>query len=178
MTVAETELLRKHIHGCPLLVEYGAGTSTLFALANGVQRIVSVETDPAWLEKLRGDPRIDDPRLTLIHADVGPVKAWGFPLNESDKQRWPAYARLPWPTETQATVLVDGRFRVASALTSALNTSKPILVHDYFNRPQYQAIETHLNLVDRVDNLAVFQGMRCNPNTVAEAIRQVEFIPD
>lgn len=178
MTQAETELLRRHLRKRRLVVEYGAGASTLFALANGVRRIISVESDPLWLARLRDDPELVRARATLVHADIGPVKEWGFPKDDAARPRWPGYARAPWPVTGEAMVLVDGRFRVACALTSALNTSGPILVHDYFSRPHYHVIEEHLALVDRVDDLAVFRGLRSSRQTVSETIATFEFTPD
>ena len=166
MSRAETGLLRRLIQGAGTMVEYGSGTSTFFALSCGVRRLVSVESDPAWLARLRDDRRCAEAeasgRLVLLHADIGPVRDRGYPINDRRKDIGTTYASAPWPAcdHRADVVLVDGRFRVACALRAALESEAPamILIHDYANRPYYHVIADHLPMVTQSGRLAVFES--------------------
>jgi hypothetical protein len=149
------------------LVEYGSGGSTVAALARGVRRIDSVESDPAWIERLtrRPDVRaaIEGGRLGLHHADIGPVGTWGYPTDDSTSARWPEYAeqvwtRLPAGARSVDAVLVDGRFRVACILAAVAHVrpGTPIIVHDFWNRPDYATVLPVLVPMLRVATLAIF----------------------
>ena len=174
MTRSETRLLYKYVAGKDLFLEFGSGTSTLFAAATGVKCIISVETDPLWIARLRCDDRLKGADVSFLHADIGPTERYGNPADESRRANWPNYSRLPWPAKPSVT-LVDGRFRVACALTAALHTDQPILVHDYFGRPAYEAIERNLNLIDKADTLAVFVARNGNEEALRAEIRNYEY---
>jgi len=54
-------------------LEYGTGGSTLFAAAAGISRIVSVDSDLAWTEKLRAQlPK---------NRDISLMQEWGVPTD-------------------------------------------------------------------------------------------------
>jgi hypothetical protein len=146
------------------LVEYGVGGSTLAALARGVGRIDSVESDPAWIARLEGRPEVRAAiaagRLALHHADIGPVGDWGFPTDASFSARWPAYAQEIWarvPAGEVDAVLVDGRFRAACVLAAVTHArpGTPIIVHDFWNRPEYGVILPAVVPMLRADTLAI-----------------------
>ena len=54
MTAAEVTQLELQLAGLSSLLEFGCGGSTLVA-ARQVRRIVSVDSDPAWLAKVQAD---------------------------------------------------------------------------------------------------------------------------
>jgi hypothetical protein len=168
MTDAELALLRAV--GAPrrFVVEFGCGGSTADWLRHpAVERVVSVESDAAWVEKMRGHAELADAftsgRLTLLHADVGPTVDWGTPASREHMDRWPGYWSAVWesPAVTEAVdlVFVDGRFRVACALNAALRVGDGALIvmHDFFKRPHYHAVLAHLDIVARADELVVLR---------------------
>ena len=53
MTRDEIGVLRECYSKAASLVEFGSGGSTLLAVGSPLQRIWSVESDPAWIAKLR-----------------------------------------------------------------------------------------------------------------------------
>lgn len=178
MTRAETALLRRLVRDAGTMVEFGAGTSTFFALACGVRRMVSVESDPGWIARLREDRRCADAeasgRLTLFHADIGPVRDRGYPVDRRRMDLWAAYADAPWPfcEEEVDVVLVDGRFRVACALTAALRCGPrtAILIHDYAKRTYYHAVEQHLPKVGGAGGLALFENRLRDSEAARKAV--------
>lgn len=167
MNDAELACYERLLRSASFLVEYGAGGSTLLAVEAGVRRILSIETDKEWLARLRQEDPISEAeasgRLQLRLVDIGPVTAWGRPAGKDRAHAWPAYARAPWPWfrlgPKPDLVLVDGRFRVASAACSVGRISREgrIVVHDFWSRPEYHVLLRILDCVERVDTLAVFR---------------------
>jgi hypothetical protein len=106
----------------------------------------------------------------IIHVDIGLTGQWGVPLpnrhpSSRRLRKWRLYPEAPWHFVIEAQspdlVLVDGRFRVASALTSfAKLASLPhahVLVDDYKDRPHYHVLESHAKLLAMAGRMAIFQ---------------------
>lgn len=174
MEPCEIQMYERRLRAASRVCEFGSGASTGFALRAGVSRIVSVESDAAWLRALEREPLVQqavaDARLRLLHADVGPVERWGFPVDRQNKARWRVYPEAPWPVwndlnEEPDLVLVDGRFRIACCLrtlqwwlASSRNPDFTILLHDVSEkRPGYDAAFEWLELVERASTLCVFR---------------------
>jgi hypothetical protein len=168
------------------IVEFGLGGSTIFAVSNTQARIRSVESDPAWIAKLREDPVIfaaeRNERLMLIHVDIGPTKRWGRPADKSRRLSWPLYPAAPWPLgRSPDFVLVDGRFRLACILTAVLRTRPGtiIMVHDFWNRPTYHAALPFLNWIESAQTLAVFKRpLFVNRRAAHRLLQRVQYVPD
>lgn len=131
-----------------VILEYGSGGSTLVAGQNPDATVFSVESDAAWLDMMKAwfaaNPA--QAKLHLHHADIGPTKEWGMPVNNRRVGQWPGYANSVWDRPdfvAPDTVLIDGRFRLACFVTVALRSPKPVLVlwDDYTNRPGYHRAE-------------------------------------
>lgn len=170
------------------MVEFGAGGSTTLALKLGVSHLVAVESDLAWINRLRSDEAaaraIADGRLEVLHADIGPIASLGAPATSDSRHKWPAYAAMPWAhvdADGLDLVLIDGRFRVACVLETILRAPRRTLIaiHDFWNRPAYHAVLEHLDVISRCERLGVFQ--RKTVIDRAEVSRQLEtavFCPD
>jgi len=164
MTLPEWEFLQDTLSGAVQYLEYGAGTSTrLAAQLQKVQSIVSVESDPVYVQHLR-DTHEEirgaeaDGRLCFHIADIGPTQEWGHPFDTSKRHLWPAYALSPYQHEfTPDTILIDGRFRVACGLLSALTAppSTTILIHDYRGRLQYHLLEQFMDITEKVGSFVL-----------------------
>ncbi len=178
MTAEELLLLRAVGGHRRFVVEFGCGGSTAEWLRLGVERVISIESDAAWVTDLREHPELAgalaSKQLTLIHANVGPTGDWGAPKGQM--QRWPGYWSQIWelPGVSAADlVFVDGRFRVASALNAALHVAAgvPIVMHDFSGRPHYHAVLEHLEVVALAGSLAVLQRRAdLDPARVVDAI--------
>lgn len=148
------------------LLEFGAGGSTTLALKLGVSKVIAVESDTIWIERLRADEAaaraICEGRLQLLHADIGPISTLGAPATGDTQEKWPAYAARPWALvdrEALDLVLIDGRFRAACALHSVLRVRPQtiIAIHDFWNRSEYHSVLPFLDEIARCDRLGVFQ---------------------
>jgi hypothetical protein len=165
MSAREIELLKCAAEGKRFAVEFGVGGSTFCLIDAGVERIYSVESDPAWIQQVVEHeilrPHIASGRLTVHHGDIGPTRKWGHPEDKSRQDDWPNYWREPWKLIDGASVdlvLIDGRFRVACALNALVQGDRDltIVVHDFWDRPKYEVLLQYLNCACRADTLAVF----------------------
>ena len=180
MSAAEIGVLRECYGKASSLVEFGCGGSTLLAVRSpALRRIWSVESDPAWIARLRSRPEVvaaeQGGRLRFLHADIGPTGDHGAPLDRAAQARWPAYHEAVWTDPDTAAVdlvLVDGRFRVACAL-QALAHCQPhtvLLIHDFWNRTPYHPVLAFTDWLGSCDTLAI---LRCKPAIDRDKLAQV-----
>lgn len=164
-------------------LEYGSGGSTVLA-ASLNKPFVSVDTDRYFLEAVRRKIGGLAPNQHLEHGNIGWTKAWGCPIFETprflSRKKWKAYPEIPWRFVKKGLlpdlVMVDGRFRVASALTSCVHLvdapNSRILVDDYIMRPHYYSIADYAQLVDIRGRMAIFKPpSTCSPD-IQEAIER------
>lgn len=159
-------LLEARLGEAHCLLAYGAGGSSMTAARLKVGTIISVDSDADFLAATAAALRAASCQSVLIshHADIGPTKEWGNPATRSKVHLWPQYSsgiwariareRLPQPD----LVLIDGRFRVACLLVTALmaQPGTRILFDDYFDRPGYHRVETWMKPIGRAGRMAEF----------------------
>jgi hypothetical protein len=182
MTDAEIGVLRECFSKAVSLVEFGSGGSTLLAANSpSLRRIWSVESDPAWIARLREDAGIVAAeragRLSLQAVDIGPVRDYGYPLDRARCAAWPRYYEAVFddPAACEADlVLVDGRFRVACAL-EALARCRPhavLLFHDFWNRTPYHPVLAFTDWLGSCDSLAILRRKPSFDRAGFETVRQ------
>jgi hypothetical protein len=167
-----------------LYMEYGSGGSTVFAARAGA-RVISVETDRHYLQSVSKQvaATAPDTHTDLIHADIGLTREWGRPvLTRPTAHRvaaWERYLEAPWASSELAdrqpdVVLVDGRFRVAAALTClkhlGADSRSEILFDDYVDRPHYRAVENLMPVAKTVGRMAIFKPVSIAPGDLSRAI--------
>jgi hypothetical protein len=168
----ETVFLRRQLRRARSYLEFGAGGSTLIALAGNVPIVTSVEPDArlAWyLESLAVTSRSN---YTCHVPHVSEISAWGFPVSEGDPtELGREYAHAADGSSEFDTVLIDGRFRVACALAVAASvTSKTtLMIDDYGDRAHYKILERYLGRPRMKGRLAVFT-LRRPVNVSKEAL--------
>lgn len=147
-------------------LEFGAGGSTFLALLHSnIQNIISVESDFDWIEHLREWKIIQDAenkRLTFFHVNIGKTKEWGYPVEDSNQEKFLIYSSKVFQKEDSGSydlVFIDGRFRVACMLQTILNckTDTKIIMHDFNDRPEYHVFLKYVNIVDTIDTMALFK---------------------
>lgn len=174
MSASELQLLRRvFASGRRRYAEFGTGGSTLLAVEAAFETIVGVESDPAWATAVREHaavaPHVASGRASILHADLGPVGEWGTPRREN-VALYPRYLGTMWAEWARRAafpdlVLVDGRFRIACALSVALlaaaqSPAEPplVLVHDVTSaRPQYAPLLQLLDVVEREGSLVLLK---------------------
>jgi hypothetical protein len=156
-----TELLASATH----LLEWGSGGSTLAAVRSKVRTIMSIETDPAWIARLKAHDEIAAAiaahRLIFRHVDVGPVGDWGVPTGQEKICNWPRYALEPFTALDIGfdLIFIDGRFRVHCllAIVCCADQNTVTFLHDYRYRHAYTIADKYFDIIDRVDSSAVLK---------------------
>jgi len=161
LSAAETIQLELQLAGRDSLLQFGCGNSTLVA-ARQARTIVCVDSDAGWLAEVGAKLARGAIDFTPFHADIGPTGEHGFPAGDGRARDWPRYHVSVWRqlSASPDAVLVDGRFRVA-CLLQALVHCKPdclLLFHGFDDRPAYQAVLKHVDVLARVDSLAVLRA--------------------
>jgi len=158
------EAINKFSGGRMSLLEYGTGASTVQAAENGLI-CFSVETD--WKYFLEISERLEsylfNRKVWIFYCDIGPVKEWGYPISDEPDPKFLRYSLFPWVQAERMAIspdliLIDGRFRVASFLSS-YQRAEPgtiILFGDYYTRPEYQVVERIGSPFLQIGDLAVF----------------------
>jgi len=163
LSAAETMQIELQLAGRASLLQFGCGNSTLVA-ARQAQAIISVDSDAGWLAEVGAKLARASVDFTPFHADIGLTGDHGYPVDVSRTSDWPRYHVSVWRALSASpdAVLIDGRFRVA-CLLQALVHCKPdclLLFHGFNDRPAYQAVLRHADVLARVDSLAVLRAKR------------------
>lgn len=159
----EAAALRAAYQGAQVILEYGSGGSTVMAGALPGRRVFAVESSAPWLEKMQAwfasNPAKAE--VTLHHGNIGKTRDWGFPVDHKALARWAGYPVSVWDRpdfQHPDVVLIDGRFRLACALTVLFRITRPVqvLIDDYIDRPGYKRIETLVGAPDMAGRMARF----------------------
>lgn len=147
-----------------VILEYGSGGSTVMAAEMPGKTIFSVESDKRWARNLdKYLTENDFPSKVMMHyVDIGRTGKWGSPVDSSRFSRYHMYPLSIWdhPEFRQPdVVMIDGRFRVACALTTMFRCQKNtlILFDDYKRRRGYHMIEDYLEPREIRGNTALFE---------------------
>ena len=164
LTDKERAFLINNVKDSQRYIEFGAGGSTFLLLSStDIPEIISVESDGDWLNELRKYPIISDnenKRLKFLHIDIGQTGRWGYPLEKDKKELFPRYSSKVFEScEGFDAVFIDGRFRVACALQTALhcNSKTVVLMHDFPNRREYYCILEFFELMEQVDKMVLLK---------------------
>ena len=167
MTDAERALFEKLLSSATSYLEFGSGGSTILASRTPtLNRATCVESSNEYFnDQVLPDPdvqkAVESKKLEVMLVDIGPTADWGFPVDKSSRKKWVNYAESPFRNDSSYDlVLVDGRFRVACALQALFHATPDTIIafHDYWNRHQYHVVEQFFELVERVDNFAIFKA--------------------
>jgi len=164
MPAAAVARLERALAQSECYLEYGSGGSTSMANRLGVPVSISVESDKAWLETLKaGLILTPSVRRIFLHADIGPTREWGHPVDESKWRAWHEYPLGAWracraESLDPDVVLIDGRFRKACFYATLIfgRPGATILFDDYDNRPFYRDVEDFVRPSAMYDRLAEF----------------------
>lgn len=138
--------------------EYGMGQSTNIAMSNKHLDILSVDSDSAWVKKIKSSS--NEKKHRLKYVDLGIVRNWGHPSDYSKRQNIKTYLNYIWEMDFKPDlVLIDGRFRVACFLTSLkeCNLGTKIIFDDYVERPHYHIVEEFIKPNQLFGLQAVFE---------------------
>jgi len=155
---------KNRLQNSQYFLEYGCGGSTVYACNEPhIRKVISVDTDPSWIEKIKNETLDKSSKLIINHIDLGEVGDWGAPKTTIKFRDFYKYPTTPWLNAKKLkvvpdTVLIDGRFRVACFLSSLLaaRVGTTLIFDDYFDRPQYFVAEEFCSIELKVGRAAVF----------------------
>lgn len=166
MSKEEQHAFNKAVQQSSYYLEFGLGGSTLRAIQKSTAIIHTVESSSTWISHLRQYRLVranENKRLHIFHVDIGPTGDWGYPISSGSDGLFPRYSSAIFQVIDRTQVdlaLIDGRFRVACVLKTILecheNKDLRIIIHDFWNRPQYHIVLNHLNTISRVDTMGIF----------------------
>ncbi|WP_168709721.1 tetratricopeptide repeat protein [Brenneria roseae] len=162
MSEKEIQLFERYLKQAKSYFEFGSGGSTKLAAKNDVE-IFGVESDKQWVETLKKE---GGPLCKVEYVDIGPTQAWGYPVNNTYREKYPDYSEAILQYDSAFDfILVDGRFRIACTLNAIKHTLEKqkniadtlIFIHDFWNRPNYHAVLMFLDIEEKVDSAGVFK---------------------
>ena len=139
--------------------EYGAGASTVWAINCTSAEVVTVESSPDWSKKVELQVSYS-PRLHMTAVDLGPLGPWGRPNSYERRSEFQRYIYGIWEQSLLPdVVLIDGRFRVACFLASALSATQftQSFFDDYVDRAEYHVVEEIMKPVRFCGRQAIFE---------------------
>ena len=164
MPEAEAAFLSAAYDAAGVILEYGAGGSTVMAAEIAGTSVWAVESDKRFLNGVQAyfDAHPPAAEVHLHHANIGPTGKWGAPKDEGKWRRWKQYPLGVWSLDgfqQPDVVLIDGRFRAACFLAVAFRTSQPVTVYwdDYVEREKYHEVERLAKPVEIVGRMARFE---------------------
>ena len=176
------DLFRELINKSQVYGEYGMGQSTINAMSNEHIKVFSVDSDRMWVEKIQSICKRKKHHLKYV--DLGGVREWGYPKDYSKRQNIKLYLNYIWNMEDKPDlVLIDGRFRVASFLTSLreCKVGTKIIFDDYGVRPNYHIVEDFIE-PDRIFGTQAFFEVTSKDNLdiskLDKLINKFEYVMD
>ena len=174
MSSVEITYLKSSLRVSRNYFEYGGGFSTYYACSiPTVEKIVTVETDAAYLDYMLSDATIgraySEGRFIPVAADYGPLHDFGIPKCFPEPETYPEYAaKLPFYTmlpfeETSIApdlILIDGILRnyTAATLLQIVGKDVSIIMHDYngpgFGMGRHRTLEQFYDVM-RVDTMGI-----------------------
>ena len=166
MSKNEIAVFDKSIKGSKHYLEFGLGGSSLRAIQKSKAIIYTVESSPEWIDYMRKYFAIrffEKKRLNIFPVNIGPTGDWGFPESDNSTGLFEAYSSSIYKSIDKKSVdlaLIDGRFRVACVLKLIIecheNPKLRMLIHDFWDREQYQSVLKYLDVISRADTIGLF----------------------
>jgi hypothetical protein len=149
--------------GVKVFLEYGSGSSTIYAAEHGVENIISIDSDPKWVSMIKEKIINFSCESYIEHCNIGEISSWGNPINNELINNFHEYSVMPWHIAKEKNlvpelILIDGRFRVACFLYSLIccQAGTKILFDDYLTRDFYHVVERFCKLSEMRGRMAVF----------------------
>jgi predicted O-methyltransferase YrrM len=167
MTPEEIVDLVTYISRDSIMLEIGGGDSTVF-LSRLVKKIVTLEHNLEWAEKIRGNTKGYESTVFVVE----PNWPQSHPFQPAEEGQFENYLNFLTSLDDDQfdVILIDGRDRVKCVNTSLtkLKSGGILLVHDFWNRPKYHSILNNIDLELILDSNSYGK----NPNNTLVAFRK------
>ena len=161
MYPSEINLIKKYLKPDHLMVEYGAGGSTLL-FSTFVSEYHSIESDPTWVETVRKE----SPKNVHMHSV--PVKrpqrdmcqkylrAWSSLYTTATYKAYKKYIEEIAKIQKKINVvLIDGRARPQCARFAydIIDKETIVFIHDWAGRYHYRTVLEKYYIVEEIDDI-------------------------
>jgi len=154
MKSKEWNFLISHLNSEDIMLEYGSGSSTTL-LGPLVKKLVSLEHDKKWYEKVLNENNLANVELCFVPPDSPRT----IP---TQKEQFLSY--INWVTtrkEIFTKVLIDGRARqwCAESILDNLAENHLVFLHDYnlIERPYYQRVLDFYEIIDKCHTMIMLK---------------------
>ena len=137
-----------------IFFETGSGCSSIIAKYY-TKKSYAVEGCKDWYEKGIKNGL----KKNLIFHDLKPDNPiWSYPGKKSTLDDWKKYFQSYKSSYNADVILIDGRFKVATALDifDKIKEDTIVLIHEFQERPKYYIIENYYQYVYHWDRLTAF----------------------
>lgn len=145
----EYEFIEKNLSSEDTLLEWGAGSSTLY-FSGLVKNVISIEHDIDWVNVIKNLIEAYNVKNVEIHHIAA-----HFPEPKPCRyEQFKDYIHYPVVNKFKFTkVLIDGRARkyCAKYLYDTIDENVDVFIHD-FNRPDYQKTLKYYDCIEKLEN--------------------------
>jgi hypothetical protein len=180
----DREIFKRELEKSKNYFEYGSGGSTYKASLTKKERIISVESDKEWHDKLK--EKIENKtNIEFKYIDIkSKPNNWGNPGLGSTLEDWKKYSDVIKEIGEKESkkidlILIDGRFRVACCLKcfKAINDECIIAFDDFLFRKQYHIVLNYYDIIEKTkDNSLVLLKKKNVEAPNEEIIKEYEKI--
>jgi hypothetical protein len=176
MTDNEIVLFASFLNNSRRYVEFGCGGSTYLASRLVTKSIIAVDSSQEWLSRVEASCQGGQVVPQLLHVDIGQTQDWGYPVDDTSRDKWATYYTKIWEDPSNAWAdlyLIDGRFRVACFAKTIMHCRPDafIAIHDFPTRKKYHCVREIARQVACIDQLFIFQPL---PGSFEKALELVE----
>lgn len=142
-----------------------------------------VESDKFWVDTLHKEA---GPLCKVDYVDIGPTKAWGYPVDDTHKEKFTDYSEAILKHDRAFDlILVDGRFRVACTLNAIKHTLKKqqnpadtlIYIHDFWDRADYHVVLEFLDTEQVAESAGLFRVKKnINPALLEKVLEKYKYV--
>jgi ABC-type sulfate transport system substrate-binding protein len=157
MPEKQQQYFEKTLNNCNSYLEFGAGSSTIYASNNIKNKGLTFESDYNWFKRV--NEQIVNDKYNIVYIDIETVdNTWGYPGKNCSLEKQEKYSTefKKYIKELKPDVIfIDGRYRVSCALQihEYISPETRVLFDDFLNRPHYHEILDYYDIIHKVDNM-------------------------
>ncbi len=183
----DKDMFYRYLNKSKNYFEFGSGGSTYQAsIRPNIEKIVSVESDKEWYDKLKEIVSHKNFNFKYIETQTLPKK-WGYPGEKATDLQKKSYSNVivklgKVNTNKIDFLLIDGRYRVACCLKcfDMINDDCVIAFNDFLTREQYNVVLKYYDIIEKTeDNTMVIMKKKKDSNKPKkEEISKYELVPN
>lgn len=156
------DFISRHTKPGGAILEFGSGGSTIELVNRGFQ-VTSLETDRFFAKEINRHAKSRFNLRPVVFLNIGPTGIYGYPASalkwiNHTIGRFGRYINYP-AKKSFDTVIIDGRFRVATFLSCVKNMDplpNLIVIDDFLDRPEYQILTQYIDFEGGINGMQYY----------------------